>query len=59
MMSRIVISAIFEFGKGDPGAEDVYQRTKERKVPVDRDERTRPTAPTTHKHQSRGFQTKL
>ena len=58
MISGIVISTIFEFGKGDPGAEECTNRTKERKVQVDRDERTRPTAPATHKHQSRGFQTK-
>ena len=41
MISRIVTSVIFEFG-GNRGAEDVYQRTKERKVRLDRDERTRP-----------------
>jgi hypothetical protein len=40
MISRIVTSMIFEFG--GEGAEDVYQRTKERKVQLDRDERTRP-----------------
>jgi hypothetical protein len=41
MISRIVTSMIFEFG-GEPGAEDVYQRTNERKVQLDTDERTRP-----------------
>lgn len=40
MISRIVISMIFEWG--GTGAVDVYESAKERKVQFDRDERTRP-----------------